>query len=73
MVTNNNHPEKRPKRIKSDMTLGLNLAIGVGIFTFIGYKIDEKSGGQVGAIIGMFFGLFYCAYVIWKTLRQMNN
>jgi len=56
------------------ISLGLNLAVGMGICVFIGYHIDQKfSGGQTWTLVGVGLGLFYGGYQIWKILRQVNK
>lgn len=53
--------------------LGLNIVAGFIVFTFIGYKIDEKRGkGSLFTLLGMFLGLFYCGYEIWKLIRKTS-
>ena len=64
-------PEKLPLENPSAMMLGFNMAAGMGIFTYIGYKIDEKTGGGQGwTLAGIFMGLFYCGYEVWKLVRK---
>jgi len=56
------------------VTLGLNMAVGMGIFTFIGYFIDQKKGSEpIGTLVGAFLGLFYCGYEVWKIIRRSNE
>jgi len=63
----------RPKNIPH-ITLGINIAVGMALFTIIGNWIDKKLGDQhFWILIGMFLGLFYCGYEIWKLIRQSNN
>lgn len=63
------------KTIIADVaTLGVNIAVGFAVFTFIGYKIDEhKGGGQMWTLTGMFVGLFYCGYSAWKMIREKEK
>jgi hypothetical protein len=56
------------------ISLGFNMAAGMGFFTFIGYKIDQKQGGgNAWTLAGMFLGLVYGVYEIWKLIRQKNK
>ena len=56
------------------VTLGINLAVGMALFTFLGNWIDKKTGDQhFWILIGIFLGLFYCGYEIWKLIRRSNN
>lgn len=56
------------------MTLGLTMVVGVCFFTYLGYLIDKKTGGgQAWTLVGIFVGLFYCGYEIWKLIRKINK
>jgi len=68
--------EQKPEKLHNTaaLSLGFNMAAGMGIFTYIGYKIDQRQGGGSSwTLAGMFLGLLYCAYEIWKLLRQNNK
>ena len=64
-------------KIKKDnldqLTLGLNLAVGIVLFTFLGYALDQKLGSQFWVFIGIVLGLFYCGYEVWKLIKQTEN
>ena len=63
----------RSKNIPS-VTLGINIAAGMALFTFAGNWIDKKLGDQhVWILVGIFLGLFYCGYEIWKLIRQSDH
>ncbi len=63
----------QPKNIPH-ITLGINIAVGMALFTFIGNWIDKKLGDQhFWILIGIFLGLFYCGYEIWKLIRRSNK
>lgn len=54
--------------------MGLNMAVGVAVFTLLGYSIDQKRGGGKGwTLVGIFMGLFYGAYEVWKVVRQLSG
>jgi F0F1-type ATP synthase assembly protein I len=54
--------------------LGLNMAVGVVVFTLAGYWVDQKrGGGKAWTLCGIFMGLFYGAYEVWKVVRQLNR
>lgn len=56
------------------VSLGLNLTVGMVVFSGIGYFIDQKQGGgSVFTLGGMFLGLFYCGYEVWKLVRRMDE
>ncbi len=65
---------KKPNNFSCYTTLGLNMVVGMGVFTYAGYWIDQKrGGGEVATLIGMFLGLFYCGYEVWKLMRIDNE
>ena len=45
----------------------------MAILTYLGYLLDEKWGGSVWTFTGMFLGLFYCGYEIWKLVKKSNE
>ena len=54
--------------------LGLNFAVGMAIFSFVGYWIDQKrGGGLLFTISGMVMGLGYGAYEVWKVIQLLNE
>ena len=52
------------------VSLGTNVAVGMGMFILIGYYIDEKRGGQFWTLTGVFLGLVYGGYEVWKAIRN---
>jgi len=63
----------RSKNIPN-VTLGINIAAGMALFTFAGNWIDKKLGDQhIWILVGIFLGLFYCGYEIWKLICQSNK
>lgn len=67
-------PEARPSPAKaSALSLGTQLAAGMVFFAGLGYYADyRRGGGVVFTICGMFAGLGYGAYEVWKLVRQLN-
>ena len=66
---NNNSNRQLPA-----VSLGLNMTAGMIMFSFIGHWIDEKrGGGYIATLIGMFLGLFYCGYEVWKIVRNTQG
>lgn len=56
------------------ISLGTNLVVGVGLFTFLGYYIDSKRGGGIfWTMCGMVLGLAYGAYEIWKVIITLSS
>jgi len=53
--------------------LGVNWAVGMAVFTFAGYWIDQKrGGGLIFTVAGILLGLAYGAYEVWKLVRALN-
>lgn len=56
------------------ITLGTNLAVGMGTFTLIGYYVDKRRGsGYFWTIAGMLLGFVYGGYELWRTIRDLNE
>ena len=56
------------------ISLGLNMAVGVVVFTLAGYWLDQRrGGGKAFTLCGIFMGLFYGAYEVWKVVRQLSK
>lgn len=58
------------------LNLGLNCAAGMAVFSFAGYWLDQRRGGegrQLCTLIGMVLGLAYGAYEVWKVVRDLNR
>lgn len=65
---------KKPETKYNQMSIGLNMAVGMAVFSFIGFKLDQKfQSGQTCTLIGMLFGLFYCGYEVWKLTKSSND
>ena len=56
------------------LSLGANLTAGMLAFTFIGYSIDKHFGeGETFTLIGLFLGLIYGGYEVWKVVRYLQR
>ncbi len=57
------------------LNLGLNCAVGMAVFSFIGYWLDQRRGGDrlLFTLLGMTLGLAYGAYEVWKVIRMLNR
>lgn len=55
------------------VSIGLNIAAGMVVFTCLGFFIDKKVGGVTWTLVGVFLGLFYCGYEVWKLMRELNR
>jgi hypothetical protein len=54
--------------------LGTNFAVGMAVFSYAGYWVDQKrGGGLLFTVSGMVLGLGYGAYEVWKVIRIMNE
>lgn len=50
--------------------LGIDLLAGMLLFTMGGYWLDHRHGaGVFWTLCGMFLGLIYGAYEVWKAIR----
>ena len=55
-------------------SVGLNLIAGMLICAGVGYYIDQKrSGGYFFTLIGIFLGLVYSGYELWKLIQELNT
>jgi F0F1-type ATP synthase assembly protein I len=55
------------------IALGSNLAVGMALFTFIGYYVDRKRGGGIfWTMCGMGLGFVYGAYEVWKVIKMLS-
>jgi len=69
-------PEEKPRLASGEQmtSLGLGMAAGMAVFTFIGYKIDQsRGGGRSFTLGGIFLGLLYCGYEVWKLVKRSNK
>ena len=67
-------PQKPEMGNLSAMTLGITMVTGVSFFTYLGYLVDKRIGsGRTWTLVGIFLGLFYCGYEVWRLIRRKNN
>ena len=65
---------KDSKKSLPAISLGLNMAAGMAAFSALGYYWDQKSAkGYQWTLVGMFLGLFYCGYEVWKIVKEANK
>jgi len=57
------------------LMLGMNFAVGMAVFSFIGYYIDRKRGNDAlfFTVCGIVLGLAYGAYEVWIVIRMLNE
>ncbi len=67
-------PSERPGSAGSQaLGLGTQLAAGMVFFAGLGYYADyRRGGGVIFTVCGMFAGLGYGAYEVWKLIRLIN-
>ena len=55
--------------------LGTQLAVGMAVFTGLGYWLDRRKGGDglLFTLLGIGLGLFYGGYEVWKVLRLLKD
>lgn len=54
--------------------LGTTLALGMGVFTMLGFWVGRRMGHETAGILaGMGLGLFFCAYETWKVVRRSGQ
>lgn len=64
----------RSPALASALNLGLQLAAGMFFFAGIGYAVDHRRGGGVAfTLAGVFLGLLYGAYEVWKVVRLLQK
>lgn len=75
-MTEQDEKERLARRsaLVSAMSLGTNLAVGMAVFAAGGWWLDKKrGGGSAFTLLGIFLGLFYGAYEVWKTVRALEK
>ena len=74
MLPGNGRKEAPPGFFATALSLGMNMAAGVAVFTAIGYYLDQKrGGGKAWTLCGIFMGLFYGGYEVWKVVREIER
>lgn len=57
-----------------NLNIGLNMAVGMAFFSIGGWWLDKHFLTKpVLTSIGIFLGLAYCAYEVWKFLKMTND
>lgn len=64
----------RSPALVAAMNLGLQLAGGMIVFAGLGYGLDRRrGGGVVCTLVGVFLGLVYGGYEVWKVVRLLQR
>ena len=62
------------RKYQSAIGLGSTWAVALLGFTLLGYWADRKTGGgHVWMLVGIFAGLSYGAYELWRIIRVWNR
>ena len=72
MASSSRNDKKRTPTIAS-LSIGLNVAVGIGGFTYLGYWLDKKQETAFWIFVGLALGLFYLGYEIWKLIKDTND
>ena len=67
-------PHERSEMGRAVM-LGMNFGVGMAVFSFTGYYLDQRRGGgsMLFTILGLLAGLGYGAYEVWIVIRLLNE
>jgi len=72
-ASDKNKKPSEPSRKYQAVAFGYTFAAGMFVFSMIGYYIDKKVSGDGGwTLAGMFLGLGYGGYELWKLVRQIS-
>lgn len=70
----NKQSSQTPQIYSHLLSLGLNMATGMAVFSLLGYYVDKKTGDKgFWTLAGMFLGLLYCGYEVWKLVRRNES
>jgi hypothetical protein len=54
--------------------LGSSFAVAMALFAWLGLQVDLRTGlSPFGVLAGVFLGLFYGAYEVWKLVRREDK
>ena len=70
---NVNSSEQNLRNAGKHMAVGFNMAVGMGVFAYGGYKLDQKYEGVFFTILGVVFGCIYIAYESWKLIKNSSE
>lgn len=63
----------RPPAAGAAVGFGIQFAVGMALFSWLGWKLDQRrGGGQAFTLLGVFLGLGYGGYELWKLIRLLN-
>ena len=76
---NNHEKTKEPKAptrsaVMLGSSLGTELAVAIGFFTFLGYQGDKRFNSSPWCLLaGLLLSFIYGAYAVWKLVRMMSK
>jgi len=63
-----------PQKNSKYVSLGWTISAGMAVLCFIGYWIDQKRHTEpFWTFIFLGIAFVYCAYAIWKYIRDIND
>jgi F0F1-type ATP synthase assembly protein I len=67
--------ENRSPAMNQAVGLGTNILAGVVLCSLAGYWMDRRQGGDGygWTLGGVFLGLVYSGYEVWKTVAALNE
>ena len=66
--------QRGPSSLGAAISLGTQMTAGVAVFAGLGYWLDQRrGGGSAFTLAGIFAGLAYGAYEVWKLVRRLNE
>ena len=56
------------------LAFGTQFAAGMALFSALGWWVDHRraEGSQAFTLLGIFLGLFYGGYELWKLIRAIQ-
>lgn len=74
MSADRNKRVKARRRLMVAANMGISCAVAILLFGWLGYMIDRKRGNGFAFMIGgLFLGLAYCGYELWKLVRALTT
>ena len=67
-------PENSGPKNLSPVSLGLNIATGIVVFSLGGFFLDKKyNSAPAWTMAGVLLGLVYAGYEVWKIVRPVEE
>ena len=66
--------ERQSAGTRVALGFGMTFASAVAVFTALGWWIDQRrGGGQAFTLAGIFLGLAFGGYELWKLVKMLND